>query len=116
MSYKTVYSLFICNKYDEYTFNKIVADLEEIGVVGYTLNTDLSANFPDTWYDHEIDMIDLSKKFPDILFCLQGTGEENEDIWEKYFQNGKMQRCYAEIVIPPYDPEKMEELSEMDLL
>lgn len=51
-------------------------------------------------YDHEYDMIELSKKFPEVTFCLHGEGEESVDIWDEYFRNGKKQICKAEIVIP----------------
>lgn len=53
------------------------------------------------WYDNEKDMVEFSKKFPDITFCLHGEGEETGDIWNKYFRNGKKQICKAEIIIPP---------------
>lgn len=43
------------------------------------------------WYDHEKDMIAYSRKFPEVEFRLDGTGEESEDIWVKWFKNGAMQ-------------------------
>lgn len=42
-----------------------------------------------TWYNHEDDMIGLSHKFPEVLFTLDGEGEDNRDIWRSYFKNGK---------------------------
>ena len=36
------------------------------------------------WYDHEEEMIIYSKKFPDLLFVLDGDGEESGDIWRKF--------------------------------
>lgn len=60
------------------------------------------------WYEHEEDMKFLSQQFPDILFKLHGEGEENGDIWDKYFMNGKMQHCHAVMTIPPFDKSKLE--------
>jgi len=43
-------------------------------------------------------------KYPDILFTLEGKGEESDDLWISYYQNGKAQHCQAEIVYPEYNP------------
>ena len=59
------------------------------------------------WYTDDKEMLKLSKKFPDVLFKLHGEGEESDDIWERYFMNGKSQYCQAEIVIPPFDKSKL---------
>lgn len=60
------------------------------------------------WYDHEEELKEFSKKHPDKLFQLSVEGEENGDMSEKYFKNGKMQVCKAEISFPPYDENKLE--------
>lgn len=60
------------------------------------------------WYSHASDMRIVSLKWPDILFELKGSGEENDDLWIKYFKNGKMQTCYAEIVYPKFNENEME--------
>lgn len=62
------------------------------------------------WYDYEQDMARLSKQFPDILFELHGNGEDQEDIWYAYFQDGKVQHCQAEIYFAPFDPKKLTEV------
>lgn len=59
------------------------------------------------WYEHEEELRELSTKFPNILFELEGHGEENDDMWIKYFKNGKMQRCNAIITFEPYDKTKL---------
>lgn len=57
------------------------------------------------WYDHEADMTTLSKEFPNILFVLEGVGEEFPDAWRKWFHNGKFEASYAEVVYPkPENP------------
>lgn len=53
------------------------------------------------WYDHEEDMKKIAKQFPNILFELYGDGEQNGDLWVKYFKGDKFQNCPAKIT---YDP------------
>ncbi len=44
------------------------------------------------WYDHEREMIEFSKKHPNLEFILTGEGEERDDVWKKYFKNGILLR------------------------
>ena len=67
-----------------------------------------------SWYDHESDMARLSKMFPETLFKLTGDGSDADDLWVKWFKGGKIQRCYAEIVYPPYDETKFKEIEDAD--
>lgn len=50
------------------------------------------------WYNHQEDMIKLSKEYPDIVFILDGEGEDREDIWRLYVQNGEWEEVRAMIV------------------
>lgn len=50
------------------------------------------------WYDHETDMRELSRKFPNMTFCLEGDGEDRDDMWCEYYHNGDMEYCAAQIV------------------
>ncbi len=57
------------------------------------------------WYGHEEDMTTLSKEFPNILFVLEGIGEEFPDAWRKWFYNGTVEASYAEVIYPrPTNP------------
>lgn len=60
------------------------------------------------WYDHDEDMLLLSRRFPNILFTLHGDGENQEDMWNAYYANGKMQYCPAEITYPDFNEEWMD--------
>lgn len=59
------------------------------------------------WYSHEVDMIGLSLLFPNIVFELHGEGEDNDDVWNKYFKNGKMQICKAKVTFDKYDESEL---------
>lgn len=63
---------------------------------------------PAKWYNHVDDILALSLKFPEIIFSLHGLGEDNEDMWIKYFRNCQMQECRAQITFEPFDPDKFE--------
>lgn len=78
----------------------IYAKLKDIS--GYIFND--SYIYSAKWYDHDKDMLTLSLAYPDILFTLEGKGEESDDIWISYYQNGKTQYHQAKIVYPEYDP------------
>ncbi len=54
------------------------------------------------WYDHEKELTEFSTKFPDVLFNLSGLGEENEDIWDLYVQNGQSIRIRAIVYKPKF--------------
>lgn len=59
------------------------------------------------WYDYESSMITLSQKFPDCLFVLEGSGEEQGDLWKHYFLNGKHKKVYAVLTIPEVELEEL---------
>jgi hypothetical protein len=63
------------------------------------------------WYQHESDLCDFSLKYPDIILKLYGEGDENNDLWIKYFKNGKMQLCKAIINYDNFNENKLKTLS-----
>lgn len=61
------------------------------------------------WYEWEKDMVEFSRRFPEVLFTLFGEGEESGDFWVAYFRNGKKQLCRGEIVYPEFSEDSWEE-------
>jgi len=75
-----------------------------------TDTTDYSSLFDDSvkWYDCEKDMKSYSKKHPNVLFLIDGEGEESADIWKAYFKNGKMFKAKATLVFEDYNESKLQ--------
>lgn len=111
MGYMTYYELTYENQNDKITDENILvkALLDIAPYLSYGEEVSFEELFCEgmKWYDHNKDMKELSKQFPNILFKLHGNGEDFYDTWNKYFLNGKMQFCQAEIVYPPFDPDKL---------
>ena len=51
-----------------------------------------------TWYEHDDDMLTLSRAFPDVLFTLEGVGEEHPDIWKTQYKNGEIVRKQRAVI------------------
>ena len=61
------------------------------------------------WYESENNMAEFSRKYPTVLFELEGIGEEQEDHWKAYFLNGQTQRCQAKITFDKFDKKKLKD-------
>lgn len=59
------------------------------------------------WYDHEPELKEFSKKFPDALFILHGDGEGSDDFWYEYFRNGQVQIAPVRMEYDEYDESKL---------
>lgn len=59
------------------------------------------------WYEYKEDLTKFSKKYPDVLFELEGKGEENDDMWILYVKDGKFQKEMAKIVFEAFDSKKL---------
>jgi len=73
----------------------------------YAINDTGGTEEPCKWYQHEEDLRDFSKKYPDLLFELKGAGEDSGDIWVEYYKNGKMQRVEARIIFDPFNEHEL---------
>ena len=52
------------------------------------------------WYDFEKDFKKFAKRHPDVLFVVQGDGEESYDLWEERFKGDISE--YHEVIMPPF--------------
>lgn len=62
----------------------------ELGCNEY-FNTEYYDEFTDDykWYNWEVDLRDVSKKYSDIFFIVIRIGERKDDLERLYFKNGK---------------------------
>ena len=45
--------------------------------------------FNSKWYSYDSDVKLLSEKFPNIVFTVDGQGEDSDDFWKHYFLTEK---------------------------
>lgn len=64
----------------------------------------------DKWYYYDDDMVLLSSRLPDYVFCLEGEGEALGDKWMSYYHNGMVVSGCLEIVFHPFDKSKLRDL------
>lgn len=109
MGYFTDYYIDFENVEDKQSFLKSIREISEN--MHYAQSLEDKDGEAHKWYEHEKDMIAISKKFPDVVFILYGDGEDREDIWKKYFKNGKKQICKGmkALLFLKYDETQLEE-------
>jgi len=89
------------------TYDRFVADASEqeawYGEYGPALHFWLDSDNYDRmkWYDWSKDMASLSLKYPNLLFSLEGEGEDSGDIWKAWARNGKVVEARAKIIFEP---------------
>lgn len=59
------------------------------------------------WYNHRTDMCNFSKNHPEVLFELDGEGEEGEDLWKEYYKEGKYQEARGKVTYDDFDETKL---------
>ena len=108
MGYYTCYNLTIHNQTEER--KKTISNWarENIGFFNWIKTEDPEQTIEDNlmndsykWYTHSYDMLELSKRFPDVFFELEGDGEERDDFWKEYYYNGESQFTQGEIAFEP---------------
>lgn len=114
MSYYTSYRLEVQGINFKPELEKLTDELDRMEVLSYAIvscefdplsDTQIYPTYePTTWYDHEQDMLDLSKKFPELTFKLTCIGETFAGVYECYVRNGKCEKRYASFPQPQYIP------------
>jgi hypothetical protein len=105
MGYYTRFNLNVSPELDIEVLDKVEEFHDRITACG---DGDFELEEPTKWYDHEKDMRQLSASYPEHLFTLDGEGEEQGDVWRKYFKAGKMQEWRPQEQEPaPFDEGKL---------
>ena len=105
MGYYTSFQLSVKNVRSAGEYRALYEALEPFGVFDlepepqYGLATFYSS---DTykWYDFEEDMEKISQAFPHMTFMLEGNGEDYDDYWIEYFQDGNHELCVGSFTYP----------------
>jgi len=103
LGYYTKYTLIVAPEFYEKV--KFDPDLNKVIQFAYSGG---EAERNGTWYDHESDMKAISLRYPEIIFQLNGVGEEHLDIWRKYFKGGKVQFATVQITYEDFNEESLE--------
>lgn len=106
MGYHTRYSLEVDSEYRHEIIELLLAKVDFARTV-LQPNGKSTGEFA-SWHKHDIDLIKLSKKFPEVLFTLSGEGEDSNDMWKLYVLGGKSYKQKAVIFIPAFDKSKLQ--------
>ncbi|MEK4006519.1 hypothetical protein [Paenibacillus sp. FSL H3-0333] len=103
MGYYTQYELDFVGNIEPNDYEEIQVYIRSDDTMQYAIVDEQECK----WYDHEKDMIQMSKRFPYVVFMLRGQGEESGDLWVKYFKDGKRQIAEARITYDEFDSNKL---------
>lgn len=110
MGYYTQYGLDIIQApgYSRDEANNLIRQFrKESEGAHYAIDDDGRCDESCKWYDHEKDLKAFSLKHPNVLFKLEGTGEDSGDVWELYMQAGHSKLCKAKLVFEKFDHSKL---------
>lgn len=115
MGYRTYFSLDImrenCVKFTTELVEQLTEAFKEKGLIGWVFSVTpwigktmdavhLDPEDESGWDDYDWVMPEISKRFPDCVFCLHGEGEDRTDTWDAYYLNGESEKCYELQTIP----------------
>lgn len=113
MGYNTRYELDVTSTHPYLELNpvkrdEIIAYLRKANEnASYCLTDNGDTSDSGKWYEHEAELKAFSKLYPNLLFTLSGEGEENDDMWKKYFLDGKVQIAKAVITLEAFEESKL---------
>lgn len=88
MSYRTYHSIACQTDSKEHDLtDKMIRELATISGYG---ETQFTGQDDAKWYDCEKDMIELSARYPLTIFRVYGDGDGPNDIWVRWFHDGKL--------------------------
>ena len=115
MGYYTSYNLDVNNVKSQAEHDALYEALNKKGIIGYAFyggdwdKKNTSSFWNDDcvkWYDHDTDMLEISKQFAEMTFKLTGVGEEDDDRWYTLYRNGESETISAVLIWP--EPKKIE--------
>lgn len=86
MGYLTHFSFFHI-KGPEEQYQSLLQEIEDL--VGDKQVTE-DETFQGKWYSSDEDLKELSKKYPDLVFEVFGDGEDADDKWHQFWNNGEV--------------------------
>ncbi len=104
MGYSTEYSLEYDTPDDELDIKDFILKSTDHLVEHELEALSGGGTFMASWYEHEEEMLNLSRGFPATIFILHGSGSEQGDVWKKRFINGEVEIIRAILVFPDFEP------------
>lgn len=106
MGYYTTYTLTASDQEAlNHIVNKRLEDEEDESFIKFLEKYDNAFSGNCKGYEHESELAEASREFPEVLFTLEGHGEERGDSWIKYFKNGQVNDSI--LTFSDFNPEKM---------
>lgn len=120
MGYCTNFAINVHHPGAKDVSNEVVEEVRDVleEISGYSFDTNAERAYnPEgnhlfssdryKWYGYDVDVIELSKRYPHLVFTVYGEGEEPADIWMHKFFKGKHKRSDAIFTIPPIELEEL---------
>lgn len=112
MGYDTWFNINTSTEPQDYREEEAVRKEISNAVFG-TDHHNVIEGFEAHWYDHDKDLIKISKKHPTVLIEISGDGEDSDDIWSARYRNGESETVQFEglpdfkEILTPQEEEKI---------